>query len=274
MQKLYPVKVKCEGGLYWYENPTDNIHESRLTDADVSELNRVFQILQQFDYLPQLGSLDNLIIKLRNEVGLLGERPEDVIAFEQTVAQGVEFLTPIYKAIADKHPLSIIYHPFDFDAPYNNVYHPYFLKEFNNRWYAVCFNQTENRMDNVGLDRIVSLDATTDMPYIPSPKASYRDYYADLIGVTRPVDSQTERVVLRFQPFRAKYVKSKAWHPSQEIVSDTEGSCDIGFHLIINKELIARILEFGSDVEVIAPLHLRESVKEILEKSLERYVQN
>ena len=55
------------------------------------------------------------------------------------------------------------------------------------------------------------------------------------------------------------------------IVSDTEESCDIGFHLIVNKELIARVLEFGNDVEVIAPLRLRESVKEILEKSLEWY---
>ena len=271
MRKKEGIEIPMKEGRFYYTDKRMNYFDTAMTDADVSELRRVAQILQHFDYLPQLDGLENLILKLRTQIGLLGESPEDVIAFEQTVAQGVEFLAPVYKAIADKYPLSIQYHPFDFDAPYINVYHPYFLKEFNNRWYVICFNQTENRMDNVGLDRIVSLDATTDMPYVPSPKKSYRDYYADLIGVTRPVDSLAERIVLRFHPLRAKYVKSKAWHPSQEILSDTEGSCDIGFHLIVNKELIARILEFGSDVEVVTPLHLRTAIIETLKESLKQY---
>ena len=93
---LQSVDIQAKDKLYWYLDPTANINESRLSDADVSKLNRVSQILQQFDYLPQLAGLQNLILKLRNQVGLLGERPEDVIAFEQMVAQGVSFLTPNY----------------------------------------------------------------------------------------------------------------------------------------------------------------------------------
>ena len=47
--------------------------------------------------------------------------------------------------------------------------------------------------------------------------------------------------------------------------------CDFGFRLIVNKELIARILEFGDDVVVVAPLGLREAVVEVLKKSLLGY---
>ena len=97
--------------------------------------------------------------------------------------------------------------------------------------------------------------------------------------MTRPDNGVVEQIVLRFKPFRAKYVKSKPWHPSQETLEDTledpetsrEGYCDIGFRLIVNKELIARILEFGDDVVVVAPLGLREAVVEVLKKSLLGY---
>lgn len=271
MRQLKKMDIRSKEGLYWYADPKANMMDSPLTDADVSELNRISQILQQFDYLPQLDGLQNLILKLRNQVGLLGERPEDVIAFEQVVAEGVSFLTPIYKAIVQKRPLSVAYHPFDFKEPIVCVYHPYFLKEFNNRWYAITHNATHQRTESIALDRIVSLEVLTDVPYRLNEDRNLGAYYADLIGVTRPYNSVVERIVLRFKPFRAKYVKSKKWHSSQEIISDTEGSCDIGFQLIVNKELIARILEFGDDVQVIEPLYLREEVLAILKRNLAQY---
>ncbi len=273
MRKLRNLDIKAEEGQYWYADKNANFNESRMTEADVSELNRVSQILQQFDYLPQLAGLQNLILKLRNQVGLLGERPEDVIAFEQVTLKGVSFLTPIYNAIVAKRPLSIVYHPFDFVEPMVCLYHPYFLKEFNNRWYVLTYNETNHRAETIALDRILSLDIETQQPYRPAKDKHFAAFFEDILGVTRPEQGVVERIVLRFKPLRAKYVKSKAWHPSQEVVTDIEGRyCDIAFNLIINKELTARILEFGNDIEVIEPSRLREEVKVILKHSLEQYL--
>ena len=271
MRRIYKVDIQAKDQKYWYADPTANINESRLTDNDVSELRRISQILQQFDYLPQLAGLQNLILKLRNQVGLLGERPEDVIAFEQVVVQGVSFLTPIYYAIIQKHPLSITYHPFDFAEPMVQIYHPYFLKEFNNRWYVLTFNENTQRIEIIALDRIVALETISRLPYRKDENNHFRSFFDHIIGVTLPSDGIVEDIVLRFKPIRAKYVKSKQWHHSQETLADTEGYCDIGFKLIVNKELVARILEFGQDVEVIAPKHLRLTVMDILKSSLDRY---
>ena len=65
MRKLKKMDIASKDGLYWYTDPKANFMDSTLTDADVSELNRISQILQQFNYLPQLEGLQNLILKLK-----------------------------------------------------------------------------------------------------------------------------------------------------------------------------------------------------------------
>lgn len=39
----------------------------------------------------------------------------------------------------------------------------------------------------------------------------------------------------------------------------------------VNKELIANIISYGADVEVISPLSLRESIKNIVEQMFKQY---
>jgi predicted DNA-binding transcriptional regulator YafY len=45
----------------------------------------------------------------------------------------------------------------------------------------------------------------------------------------------------------------------------------ISIRVYTNRELIAKILEFGADVEVLEPVILRQKIAEILEKASAKY---
>ena len=69
---------------------------------------------------------------------------------------------------------------------------------------------------------------------------------------------------LKFSENRFQYVLTKPLHPSQTIISEDDRIIEIS--VIPNKELEALILQFGSDVEVLAPDGLRNQIKEKIEK--------
>ena len=60
---------------------------------------------------------------------------------------------------------------------------------------------------------------------------------------------------------------TKKLHHSQELVEERM----ISIRVYTNRELIAKILEFGADVEVLEPVILRQKIAEILEKASAKY---
>ncbi len=81
------------------------------------------------------------------------------------------------------------------------------------------------------------------------------------------LEGRLETVCLRFSESRFPYVMTKKLHHSQELA----GERMISICVYINRELIARILEFGADVEVLEPKELRKKIAEILEKASAKY---
>ena len=95
-------------------------------------------------------------------------------------------------------------------------------------------------------------------------KATYRpcevdldELFADTIGVTVNPEARVERVVLKVEANRYPYVETKPFSERQKIVKKDDESVTISFPMRVNKELIAEILSFGNDIEVIEPIELR-----------------
>ena len=69
-----------------------------------------------------------------------------------------------------------------------------------------------------------------------------------------------QKVCLRFNPERARWVSSEIWHPEQESRFDKDGSYYLEFPYSNDSELLLDIFRHGSSVEVIAPSDLRSKV--------------
>lgn len=76
---------------------------------------------------------------------------------------------------------------------------------------------------------------------------------------------------LRFTPKRARWVASEQWHPKQKGTFASDGSYILEFPYSDPRELTMDILKFGADVEVLAPIALKEQVVEALTTAFGRY---
>ena len=120
---------------------------------------------------------------------------------------------------------------------------------------------------NVALDRIVSIEQSNET-FIPNTDIDFSEYFDDVIGVTKP-DAPIEKIVLRFSKQRLPYIVTKPLNPWQKINQETG---TVTLNVIPNSELIAQLLWFGEDVEVLAPERLRNILKEKIKKMQELYI--
>ena len=108
-----------------------------LLPNEIERIEQAIAILKEFNHLPQFDDLKSVLLKLNIEVG---KKDQKVVDFEQiTSLKGLHHLERLYKAIVEQKVLNLSYEAFD-KPPIEVLLHPYFLKQFNNRWYVYGFD--------------------------------------------------------------------------------------------------------------------------------------
>ena len=168
----------------------------------------------------------------------------------------------MFNAIVNERVLLVKYQDFKSSEPYEITFHPYYLKQYNNRWFAFGLN-SDNQVSNwnLALDRIESLSETT-LKYKQS-ETDWEEYFYDLVGVTRPENVGLQEIVLKFSPEVAPYVITKPVHPSQKHKNDPTG-LEVKINVIPNFELERLVLSFGEQVRVISPQNFKERISQRL----------
>jgi predicted DNA-binding transcriptional regulator YafY len=100
--------------------------------------------------------------------------------------------------------------------------------------------------------------AVTDTAFIPRPADQWRDCVDGTFGIFQGGESID--VILRFTPFRARWIEEQYWHPSQKMIRLKDGSLELHLPVTDFREIKMKILQFGADVMVIAPTELKEEV--------------
>jgi predicted DNA-binding transcriptional regulator YafY len=144
---------------------------------------------------------------------------------------------------------------------------PYFLKQYQNRWYVI--GETEKGYRTFGIDRIENISIGTTKFKAKTEEA--KDKFSNVIGLNY-VDHPLEKIQLSFHKSQKPYLQSLPLHPSQkEINPDNETSFDIELRIHPNFEFRQQILKYGSLVKVLEPKWLAEEMKEELRKAIENY---
>ena len=193
------------------------------------------------------------------EGGLFTDESTPVVSFQSNPdLKGIELFGKLLQAILKKRVLKIEYAPFGKDSYSERIY-PYHLKQFNDRWYLIAQAVGYDTYAHYALDRIESFEELS-LKY-KEAEIDFEDYFDDVIGVTVPERLEPVDVVLRVSNNRYNYIKTKPLHLSQRVVSEERNHTTISINVKINNELIALLLSFGPDVEVISPTVLKEEMK-------------
>lgn len=251
---------------YRYSEKGYSINNQPLTDAEVGQLKEAMLMLTRFKGMPSFEWIGEIISRLEDKFHLVGNT-DSVIGFEQNqYLKGLEFLSEIFNSIVNHQCLRIFYNNFKGEEMVW-IIHPYYLKQYNTRWFLFGMNNEYSNITNVPLDRIVAIEQAT-VEYIATD-IDFEEYFDDIIGVTFPKDKDLVSVQLKFSESRFPYVTSKPIHWSQKVVDAERNIIEID--VIPNKELTALLLSYGSDVEVLSPEWVRSEIKAIVEDSFKKY---
>ncbi|XLS29121.1 helix-turn-helix transcriptional regulator [Flavobacteriaceae bacterium M23B6Z8] len=256
---------------YKYEEDTYSITDIPLTENDMNVLSETVEMLKQFKDFSLFSELGGIIQRLEDKVYTEKTHQSSVIHLDKNeYLQGLEHLDILYQAIIKKLVLKIIYKSFKAREASVLTFHPFILKEYNNRWFLIGKVAAEKPVINLALDRILDIDYDLDTQYIEEPFDGDA-YYKNTIGVTVLNDDQLQEVIFKIDRFNAPYVLTKPFHASQETLEMNDDGIIFKIYVHLNYELERLILGYGDSIEIISPKHLRRRIRKKLERALNIY---
>jgi len=180
--------------------------------------------------------------------------------FEKRKPLGTENLYGLLHAIKNHLQIKFTYHKFWEDNYSQRITEPYALKEFKNRWYILAKDLKNNEIRCFGLDRLTDLDITRK--HFKYPKDfNVEENYRYSFGIISPDNQEPEEIILSFDAFQGKYIKTLPLHEAQQIIVDNEDELQIKLKLRITEDFIMELLSFGNSMKVLQPLSLVEKIK-------------
>ena len=189
-----------------------------------------------------------------------------------------------FSYIINKQVIKVTYSA-GFKKLQTRIIHPYFIRQYNNRWFLFGWNEDAYRRQrpvsgilNLALDRIEDVQNVPDQYReisLEELKSFKEDYFEDIVGVTRN-NTPPDRLLLRFD-FRTgdlerdnaslrdyNYLKSKPFYPDLHFSTDDfvreEGYAEVWAMIIPNKELEAILLRYADTAKIIGPEDFKETM--------------
>jgi predicted DNA-binding transcriptional regulator YafY len=257
-----PLKRIKEGRrtFYRYSDINFSIKNQKITDNEIDVINSALIVLTRFKGLPQFEWINELSTKLKSHFEF-DDAPE-IISFDHNeFLEGLGLLPTLYQSILNKAVLSIEYQAFHMETSVKYVIHPYYLKQYNKRWFLLGLNSDDNLLYTLPLDRIKRIDILKEN-YIENTSISFTEYFEDIIGVSRKPDDKPIKIKLMFNSKTAPYILTKPLHGSQKKINYAENGLTIQIEVIPNFELKQLILSYGNSVEILVPEFYKKEIYE------------
>lgn len=254
---------------YYYEDRSFSINNQPLNKFEAEQIKSALYVLSRFKGLPQFNWVDEQILKLEQAYNLKS-RNHKIIDFDNNeYLVGLEFLSVAFNAILYKKVITVEYRSFKSEENLAHVIHPYYLKQYNNRWFLLGKNPLYETLSILALDRMVAIEEKED-EYIPST-TDFDEYFEDLVGITIPENATIEKIRIRVDASLWPYVKTKPIHGSQRIIKEGHEYADIELNLFINYELISLLFSYGERIIVLEPVELRNRMLDQAKLILSNY---
>src|SRR5260221_6190317 len=158
-----PIAYNRTHSGYHYTHPDYNMDKLPLTRDDVEAFEIILESFQRFRGARILTQVEGMFDKLDKVVmqqlkRRKGETHAPIVDFEQVpFSKGIEHFDRLCKATQKQQPLVIGYRKFGREHVNEHVFHPYLLKEFKFRWYAMGYSETRRCKLVLALDRIENI---------------------------------------------------------------------------------------------------------------------
>jgi predicted DNA-binding transcriptional regulator YafY len=203
---------------YRYSDKSFSIKNHGINQAEAEQLKETLTILTRFKGMPQFEWIEEMQIRLEDTFKLKGNLQSSV-GFEQNpFLKGLNHFTGIFNAIQHEVTLKVKYQGYKQEKPSEVILHPWYLKQYNNRWFLFGLNEEYNTITNFALDRIIEFKESK-MKFRKNDEVNFDEYFDDIIGVTVKREASVEKLLLKLSKEIWPYIESKPLHGSQKIKS-------------------------------------------------------
>lgn len=249
-----------------YKDPSFTIFRKELSEEESNLILEVLNTIGQFDGLPHFEWLD------RFKIGLgLKKRPRIICFSNNPYLQNSNLLGVLFDNISNQVVVRLEYHTFTDKENRRIIFHPYLLKQYNNRWYLIGAADNDAKILNFALDRIDAVTALPEMKYKPCNE-DLTDRFEDIIGVTLYEDRDIEHILFWVSNQSKDYMETKPIHGSQckykgekeeefrrQYPSLYEGVF-FSIDCIPNYELIRELCSYGKELIVLEPSEIQDEI--------------
>jgi len=260
-----------------YENRSFSIFKKEISREEQNLLREVLSTIGQFDGLDNFGWLEDF------KIGLHIEERRQIISFANNpYLQNSNLLGTLFDNISNEVVIRLSYHTFNDETIRSIDFHPYLLKQYNERWFLLGAADSDQKILNFALDRIDKVEPLPEKKYIECPDNIY-ERFEDIVGVTLYEDQQIEHIVCWVSEASKGYVNTKPIHESytpfkgekenqlHEQYPKLDGGLFFSIDCIPNFELIRELCSFGGNLVVLSPKSIREDIKNRLSAHLDQY---
>lgn len=264
------------------QDDTLNIGFSKRTfQRDIKEIRNIFGVdieysKSQKGYFISQSEMENMNFQrmieafdMFNSLNLAQDLTP-FIHLEKRRPQGTENLYGILHSIKNKFQIKFSYQKFWEEEISQRTTEPYALKEFKNRWYILAKDNKDGNIKSFALDRLTNLEITNktfDFPKTYNIEESYRYCF----GIISPNDEEPQEIILSFDPFQGKYIKTLPLHDTQQVLIDNDDELQIKLKLCVTHDLIMELLSFGDNMKVLQPKSLIKEIKTAHQKAFKQY---
>lgn len=267
-----PIISRRDGHRVWYRyaNPKFTISNQPVNESEAAMIREALMVLRRFQGMPQFLWVSELMPRIEQAFGLK-HGSDEIISFDSNeYLEGIHFLGELFEAIYYQKVIRVLYKPFTADKADWQVFHPYYLKQSNRRWFVLGKAPGLREINILALDRIVEIK-DTGRKWDENHGIDFKEYFEDIIGVTHPDDTEPVDIDLFFTPEQAPYILTKPLHGSQRKISNDQRGLHIRIKVKLNYELEKLLMSFGDNLVVLGPLSLRKNIAERLSRAATAY---
>jgi predicted DNA-binding transcriptional regulator YafY len=196
--------------------------------------------------------------------------------------QNSNLLGALFDTISNEVVIKLSYHTFNDETVRSIDFHPYLLKQYNDRWFLLGAADSDKKILNFALDRIDKVEPLPEKIYVECPDDLF-ERFEDIIGVTLYEERKCEHILCWVNDSSKGYVNTKPLHESytplkgdkdQDLRNQYpkfEDGMFFSIDCIPNFELIRELSSFGGNLVVLSPESIRSEIKNRLLKHIEQY---
>lgn len=187
----------------------------------------------------------------------------------EDIPSGHLYLTGIMEAMTEGVEIEIVYQKYTAANAEPLTLHPYAVKEFAKRWYLIAHCVERDGIRVYGLDRVKELHTTTRSFKMPKG-FDVDELFATSFGIYLP-EGKACSVKFRVSEAEARFLRDLPLHKSQEEVELKDGYVTFSIFVCPDKNLLMEFCKYGSRLEVLSPMDLREQIAKELSKASAMY---